>query len=114
MFDFPGVVWDYAYMTDLLEIPAFLKRDKAPQRSTPRRKRRMPKMPKLAFDKRPPKTKDFEGATKVSVRLGNQCPRIGSGFRRLWAKRGRKWVHLCDSHGFRGKLSLDEFERSTA
>ena len=68
-------------------------------------------MPKLPNSKRPPKTKAFDGAIKVAVHLNDQCPRIGSGFRMVWAKCGNKWAYLCDVMGNRGKMRVADFNR---
>jgi len=68
-------------------------------------------LPKLPNSKRPPKTKTFDGATKVVVHLNDECHRIGSGVRWVWAKRGHKWAYLCDVMGNRGKMRVADFNR---
>tara|TARA_R100000808_G_C2154027_1_gene164736 strand:- start:5204 stop:5614 length:411 start_codon:yes stop_codon:yes gene_type:complete len=101
-----------ASAADPLEIPAFLKRTgPAPKVRKQRRTRQRWNMPKLPFATRPPKAKAWKGATRATVILGDECPRIGSGQRHVWAKRGRKWVLLCDSLGNRGKLRIADFDR---
>jgi hypothetical protein len=97
-------------MTDLLEIPDFLKRTDLTTRSVRRPKRKYV-MPKLPFSRHPPKVKKFEGAKLVTLLLANQAPRIGSGYRGVWAKRGTNWAYLCDALGNRGKISAKEFDR---
>ena len=98
---------------DLLEIPAFLKRDKevAPRRGGPRQRKTKGKSAH-PFGKRPPKA--LAGATRVWVHLGDECPRIGCGFHRVWAKSGRIWCRLCDATGNRGRLSLRNFEQAAS
>lgn len=95
---------------DFFYIPPKLQREKvkaARRRAAPRFKSNIPPE---EFSKRPPKSKSWRGAEKVWVHLGDECPRIGSGVRLVWAKRGTVWVRLCDPTGNRGKLRLDAFE----
>ena len=97
-------------MTDLFAIPAHLRREKgdvAIKRREPRRARFS--LPAAPFDRRPPKS--MKGATKVAVHLNDDAPRIGSGHRLVWAKPGRKWVHIADADGNRGKLCVDTFRQ---
>jgi len=93
-----------------LPIPSFLVRSKD-NVTRPRLGRRSVRwvMPKLPHSKRPPKSKTFKGAEKVTIRLADECTKIGSGERTVWCKVGRTWVHLCDALGNRGKLRLDTF-----
>ena len=95
-------------MTDFFYIPEHLRREKGDvviKRRRPRRAR--PAVPTTPFEKRPPKT--MKGAEKIFIHLDDHCPRIGSGNRLVWAKPGRKWVHLCDAGGNRGKVSVETF-----
>ena len=94
-----------------LTIPNSLRREPTVATNRRRVKRTPPKyiMPKLPNNNKPPKTKTFTGATKVVVHLWDQCPRIGSGHRMVWAKRGHKWVHLCDVLGNKGKMRVADF-----
>tara|TARA_R100000234_G_scaffold118131_1_gene97948 strand:- start:48 stop:359 length:312 start_codon:yes stop_codon:yes gene_type:complete len=96
-----------------LTIPNFLRREPTVATNRRRVKRTLPKyvMPKLPNSKKPPKTRTYHGATKVVVHLNDQCHRIGSGHRMVWAKRGHKWVHLCDVMGNRGKMRVADFHR---
>lgn len=99
---------------DPLEIPEFLKREPSSKRITYRAPRApKAKMPKLPFGKRPPRSKNYRGATRVRIGLTFECPSIGSGVRYVWAKRGTKWAYLCDSLGNRGKLLVTDFDRLT-
>ena len=99
-------------MTDLLEIPSFLKREITSGAARRKYKTRTKwQMPKLPFEKRPPKT--FSGAQRVFVHLQNEATSIGSGRRKVWAKTGRKWVYICDGMGNRGRLLLSDFQRAT-
>ena len=67
------------------------------------------KMPKLPFEKKPPK--NLKDATFVAVYLQDELPRIGCGYRSIWAKSGRKWTHVCDIMGTRGKLLNTQFNQ---
>ena len=97
---------------DPLDIPAFLdRRGETVKKSAYRTRTQRYKMPPLPCSKRPPKSKKFVGAELVCVHLNNECPTIGSGFREVWAKRGRKWVHIADVNGFRGRLPIKQFEQ---
>ena len=97
-----------------LTIPNYLRREPTVATNRKRVKRTLPKyvIPKLPNSKRPPKTKTFDGATKVVVHLNDECPRIGSGFRMVWAKCGNKWAYLCDVMGNRGKMRVVDFNRA--
>jgi len=96
-----------------LTTPNFLRREPTVAVNRRRVKRTSPKYvsPKLPNNNKPPKTKTFIGATKVVVHLWDQCPRIGSGHRMVWAKRGHKWVHLCDVLGNKGKMRVADFDK---
>lgn len=95
------------------DIPDFLKRSgPAPKMQKQRRIKHRWSMPKLPFATRPPKSAAWQGAIRVRVNLGDECPRIGCGTRYVWAKRGRKWAKLCDSLGNRGKLPVEVFDRT--
>ena len=96
-----------------LTIPDFLRRELTVATNCRRVKKTAPKYvsPKLPNNNKPPKTKTFTGATKVVVHLWDQCPRIGSGHRMVWAKRGHKWVHLCDVLGNKGKMRVADFDK---
>ena len=60
-------------------------------------------------DIKPPKAKKWKDAERVNLILADQCPKIGSGNRYVWAKVGRKWVYLADDSGNRGRLSVKIF-----
>jgi hypothetical protein len=96
-----------------LTIPNYLRREPTVATNRRRVKKTAPKyvMPKLPNSKKPPKTKTFSGATKVVVHLWDQCPRIGTGHRKVWAKQGHKWVHLCDVLGNKGKMRVADFDK---
>lgn len=97
---------------DPLDIPAFLdRRGETVKKSAYRERTQRYKMPPLPCSKRPPKSKKFVGAELVCVHLNNECSTIGSGHRHVWAKRGRKWVHIADVNGFRGRLPIKQFEQ---
>lgn len=96
------------------DIPTFLLREAPPTTKPYRRlstKRRWI-MPVLPYAKRPPKSAVFKDATRVGVMLGDECPKIGSGYRRVWAKRGRRWAHLVDASGNRGRLPVEVFDKA--
>ena len=67
------------------------------------------KMPKLPFEKKPPK--NLKDATFIAVYLKDELPRIGCGHRNIWAKSGRKWTHVCDIMGNRHKLLNAQFNQ---
>jgi hypothetical protein len=93
------------------EIPDFLRRESArPARRIASTKRKW-KAPKMPFAKAPPKSPKYNGATRVEIVLGDEVSAIGCGYRTVWAKRGRKWVYICDSSGRRGKLSRTAFDK---
>ena len=102
-----------AEKSDPSGMPSFLIRSKG--EAQPRRNHRPGRikwiMPKLPHSQRPPKSKTFRGAEKVTIHLADECKAIGSGVRVVWAKRGRKWVYLCDAMNNRGRLSLAVFNR---
>jgi hypothetical protein len=95
---------------DPLEIPDFLKRKikDTPVRKYKPRKIKL-KMYKQPFEKRPPKT--MKNAKLVALQFAGQCPKIGMGYRHVWAAQGTKWVSLCSINGKRGKLSIAEFNK---
>jgi hypothetical protein len=96
-------------MTDFFYIPEHLRREKDGVVIKRRRQygRTRLAVPTAPFEKYPPRT--MKGAEKVAIHLNDHCPRIGSGNRLVWAKTGRKWVHLCDAGGNRGKVSVEIF-----
>lgn len=48
----------------------------------------------------------------MRIYLEDECPRIGSGWRTVEIKMGRKWAHLIDTaNGHRARLPKDEAER---
>lgn len=97
------------HIDDPLEIPAFMDR-----RGEPKKRRTGDRKKKVRWktqEATPPTSKRWANAQRVTVHLGNHCPRIGCGRRRLWAVVGRKWVHLADDIGRRGKMKKAEFER---
>lgn len=50
--------------------------------------------------------------TRVNLHLGDELPRIGSGFRCLEVFVGRKWVHIkYPPTGVKAKIRLSAFER---
>ena len=96
------------HIDDPLEIPAFMDRRGEPKkRRTGERKR---KINVRSYSQRPT-SKRWAKAQRVTVHLDNHCPKLGCGRRRLWAVVGRKWVHLADDIGGRGKMKKSEFER---
>lgn len=100
--------------TNLLpELPDFLRRsDLAKPNRTRRQKKVRMKVPHLPYKNKPPKGRKFKDAYRTHVILEGQAPRIGSGYRNLWAKVGRKWVYLCDSMGQWDKVALADFKRA--
>ena len=100
-------------MMDNLEIPEFLMRE-APAKGH-RKKYSEPKhtwkMPKLPYQSKPPKSNSYRGAERFYVMLADECPRVGSGHRTVWAKRGTKWVYICDSQGNKGKMRVADFDK---
>ena len=69
------------------------------------------KMPKHPFSKKPPKT--LKDAVKMTLQLQDEIPRVGSGYRTVWAKVSRKWTYVCDSMGNRAKLPTIRFNQLT-
>lgn len=94
---------------DNLYIPEFLRRpnealDEAPLNIKTKRIK-----PAL---RKPPRGKKWKDAELVSVWLNDECPKIGCGVRRVWAKRGRVWVYMHEiGSGNRGKLKVETFNR---
>lgn len=85
------------YNDDLLEIPEFLRRQ---------RKRGRPRKIKLEksvsvdnkwneWDK---VKKDLYG-TRYDMMFKDEVPNIGSGFRTVYVKEGRKWAHMTSHPG---------------
>ena len=99
-------------MTDL-DIPPFLLREaeSPPKRRRQRTAKQKWVMAQPPYAKHPPKITAFKDAHRVTLSLGDECPRIGSGQRTVWAKRARKWAHLCDSSGHRAKLPIGTYDR---
>lgn len=50
-------------------------------------------------------------ATRLRVCFNDEAPRIGSGWRIVFAKIGRTIVHLTDQHGNRAKFSKEQWKR---
>ena len=100
---------DGSFHIDPLEIPAFMDRRGEPKkrRTGDRKHKARWKIPPAAK----PTSARWQSATRVTAHLDGQCPRLGCGRRRLWAVVGRKWVHLADDAGARGKMKKSEFER---
>lgn len=98
------------HIDDPLEIPAFMDR-----RGEPKKRRTGDRKQKVRWKMRrwmtKPTSARWKDATRVTVHLADQCPRLGCGRRDLWAIIGRKWVHLADEAGGRGKMKKAEFER---
>jgi hypothetical protein len=69
------------------------------------------KMPKHPFSKKPPKA--LKDAVKMTLQLQDEIPRVGSGYRTVWAKVSRKWTYVCDSMGNRAKLPTIRFNQLT-
>lgn len=90
---------------DLLHIPDFLKAENRTVDTTPIKKPRFKK-----FVPKRPRTKKWKNAERVLIHLADECPKIGSGQRLVWAVVGRTWVHLADNHTGRGKLTVKRFE----
>jgi hypothetical protein len=99
-------------LTDCFYIPPRFRRTATKTVTRKRKAKRSPSVAAMPFEKHPPKARRFRGATKVVVHLDDQAPNIGSGFRSVWAKRGRVWVHLADFAGNTGKIRVSEFERA--
>jgi len=90
----------------MIDIPAFLYRRTNGVKTEPVITGNVkPRRKKI----KPPKAKKWKGAERVNLMLADQCPRIGSGNRYVWAKRGVKWVYLADNYGGRGKLDVRTF-----
>lgn len=51
-----------------------------------------------------------KGFTLVKVYLYDELPRIGSGYRFVFAKEGRKWVHIKGYNNVNGKLPLKRWK----
>jgi hypothetical protein len=90
-----------------LDIPKQFARART---SRPRRLRQVKTrwvLPALACSRKPPR--GWATAVQVRVHLRDECPRIGAGYRTIWAAPGRKWVRICDHNNNRGKLTLAQF-----
>mgnify|MGYP000167814030 CR=1 FL=1 len=97
------------HIDDPLEIPAFMDR-----RGEPKKRRTGVRKNKIRWKMTPairPTSARWQSATRVTVHLDGQCPRLGCGRRHLWALIGRKWVYLADCAGGRAKMKKTEFER---
>lgn len=53
-------------------------------------------------------------ASRMRVCFNDDAPRIGSGWRIIIAKIGRKIVHVADQHGNRAKFSREVWKRIAA
>ena len=96
---------------EMLPIPDFLRRQV--DGPAPKRPKRRPK--KWSWGRKMPKP-DPE---LVRIHLGDQAPRIGSGWRSVKVTTyGRKWVHVVydeiGGHPVRHKFLKAEWERITA
>ena len=89
----------------MLKIPAFLDRQTNGIKPAAIKSAGKPRRKKA----KPPKAKNWKGAERVNLLLADQCSRIGSGNRYVWAKIGKKWVYLADNYGGRGKLDVRNF-----
>jgi hypothetical protein len=58
-----------------------------------------------------PAGKRWVDAIRVRVHMNNECDRIGSGHRVVWAKLGRKWVFITDGHGCVGKITFAVYNK---
>jgi len=96
------------HIDDPLKIPAFLDRRGETVKKKAIRKRAVRWNVPAAIR---PTSARWQSATRVTVHLDGQCPRLGCGRRHLWAIVGRKWVHLADNAGTRAKMKKAEFER---
>ena len=105
---------------DLLDIPEFLKRpgreDGAGFKEVKtNKKKQVPGFPAgfrkkyFPYSKNPPK--HMADARKVYLWLGNEAPRIGFGYRTMWASQKKKWTYLSDTMGNRGKMLTSIFEK---
>ena len=88
---------DYASTYDLLEIPAFLRREhgvtiEKPATDTPVEKPTEFKKLKL------PSSMQWR---EYIVHANEELPLIGSGQRNVYASIGRKWVHIFSSDGYK-------------
>jgi hypothetical protein len=48
---------------------------------------------------------------QVKIFFEDEAPRIGSGWRLVTAKIGRKWVRLYGPQGRRARFTLDQYAR---
>lgn len=67
------------------------------------------KMPKHPFSKKPPKS--MKGATKMTLHLQDEMPRVGCGYRLVWVKVSRKWTYVCDLGGNKTKILTVAFNQ---
>lgn len=51
-----------------------------------------------------------DGWRKAWVQLQDEAPKIGSGFRHVWVKEGRKWAHLKSRTG-NAKIAIRDLAR---
>ena len=61
----------------------------------------------------PELAKALKDAVKMTLQLQDEIPRVGSGYRTVWAKVSRKWTYVCDSMGNRAKLPTIRFNQLT-
>jgi len=92
-----------------MQIPDFLNRKINGIENKPVRNRKN-KWAKMSKPK-PPKSNRWKDAQRVKVHLTNECERIGSGHRIVWAKVGRKWVYLTDGYIGFGKVDVKTFNK---
>ena len=91
-------------MTDLLEIPAFLRGSRPGPK--PRKSRRW-----VRHAAPPPEGEKWAQAKRVEVYVDFvRAPNLFSGRRILWVLEGRKWVELRDTENYQ-KVALAEWER---
>jgi len=76
---------------DMLTIPDFLRRK--PKRGRPRKAQQKEVQQDNKWNVWD-KIKQERYGTRYDIMLGDEAPRIGSGFRTVYVKEGRKWAYM--------------------
>jgi len=92
-------------------IPTFLdRRDGEPWAAPKVRQTSKSKTTWKRTKSKPPKSKDYRGAHRMTLMLKDQASSIGSGRRVVWVKVAIKWVYLADDYGNRSKVLVSTFQ----
>jgi hypothetical protein len=92
-------------MSDVLEIPSFLTRERSSQpihlklANLGRRRWKARKIERPAGNA-------WETAVLIDVTFKDEAPKIGCGRRYVWAREGRRWCKLAGLDGRKDKITM--------